>query len=301
MRFATALACALIGLAVTLSAHADTAADKQAGMDALTAQRYGEAADIYRGVVAENPEDGEAHYRLAMALMAMDALDEAAMHFQRAGELGFQPLGVGYRLARIHARQGETDAALTRLEEIAAGGFPAPAMIENEADFAALADEPRYRAALATIQGNRYKCRTDPNRRAFDFWVGKWDVTANGQPAGTNDVRSILGDCVVFENWTGASGLEGKSFNYYDPGEGRWNQVWVDDTGSVIEFSGEVRDGNMHYTATTRNPATGAETLHRLTFFQNADGSVRQLWEQSSDEGQSWAVVFDGHYVQQAE
>ncbi len=26
----------------------------------------------------------------------------------------------------------------------------------------------------------------DPEYRKFDFWVGEWNVTANGQPAGHN-------------------------------------------------------------------------------------------------------------------
>jgi hypothetical protein len=36
--------------------------------------------------------------------------------------------------------------------------------------------------------------------------------------------------------------------------------------------------------------------MQRLTFFNNPDGTVRQLWESSNDEGKTWQVAFDGLY-----
>jgi hypothetical protein len=36
--------------------------------------------------------------------------------------------------------------------------------------------------------------------------------------------------------------------------------------------------------------------LHRISWTPNPDGSVRQLWEASKDDGGNWAVIFDGHY-----
>jgi hypothetical protein len=152
-------------------------------------------------------------------------------------------------------------------------------------------------AAAAPAQAERYPCKSDPKNREFDFWVGNWNVTVQGQQAGTNDIQLILGDCVLFENWVGARGSTGKSFNFYDAAEDHWRQIWVDDRGGVIEFTGEVRDGSMYYTATTNNPTNGEVTEHKLTFTPNADGSVRQHWEQSKDEGANWQTVWDGLYV----
>jgi hypothetical protein len=284
-------------LVFNLSASAGVEADKQAGARALAESRYDAAVDIFYGVVAEDPDDGQIRYSLAIALMNLDRLDEAAEQFKAAGEAGFQPLGVGYRLARIHARQGDTEAAIESLDEIAAGGFPVPALIENEKDFDSVRTDQRYLAALEVIRTNRYPCRNNQKNRGLDFWVAEWDVTFQGQPAGDSDVRLILGDCVVFENWQSASGTSGKSFNFYDAGQDHWRQIWVDDTGGVIEFTGQIREGVMYYTASTRDPSTGSTMMHKLTFTPNADGTVRQYWEQSTDSGESWQVSFDGHYV----
>lgn len=278
-------------------AIADPDQDKSDANQALAESRWDDAARLFTNVVKANPDDGESRYRLAMALMSLDRLDEAAAEFKAADELGYQPLGVGYRLARIYARQGEDPAALEKLDEIAQAGFPALQLVENEADFDALRDEPGFVSALDKIRTNRYPCKGNHNNRGFDFWVAGWDVSYLGQPAGTSEIQLILGDCVVFENWQSASGTSGKSFNYYDASRDHWRQIWVDDTGGVIEFTGQIRDGVMYYKATTVDAATGAETRHKLTFSMNDDGSVRQFWETSSDAGASWQTSFDGHYV----
>jgi hypothetical protein len=41
----------------------------------------------------------------------------------------------------------------------------------------------------------------------------------------------------------------------------------------------------------------GARILHRIRWEPRSDGSVRQLWEISEDEGATWGVAFDGRYT----
>ncbi len=141
-------------------------------------------------------------------------------------------------------------------------------------------------------------CST-PEHRQFDFWIGDWDVAMGGKQAGESHVDKILGGCVIFENWTGAGGGQGKSFNLYDATKKRWQQTWVDASGGLIEFYGELQGGNMAYM--TESPTRGPDgqvrkTLGRMTFFPQG-ASVRQLWEQSFDEGKTWSVAFDGLYT----
>lgn len=277
-------------------ASADERADALA---ALSESRFDDAIGQYERLVVADPSDGESRYRFGIALMSVDRLDEAAVQFGAASELGYQGMGADYRLARIHARQGHREAALDKLESIAAAGFPSVKLVEDEADFTSIRASDRYAAALAAVRNNRYPCRARAEHRGFDFWIGQWDVSAAGQTAGSSDVRLILGDCVVFENWESAAGMSGKSFNFYDAGERHWRQIWVDDTGSVIEFTGQIVDGAMLYTATTRDPDSGEETRHKLTFTANEDGTVRQLWEQSAGSDGAWQVAFDGRYERQ--
>lgn len=139
-------------------------------------------------------------------------------------------------------------------------------------------------------------CREAAHRQ-LDFWVGEWEVQGpKGKTAGVSTVQLILNNCVVFENWTGASGYTGKSFNLYDARERKWKQFWVDDRGGMLEFTGEFRDGAMRYEGQSI-AQDGRPVTDRLTFFPLAEGRVRQLWEQSPDKGKTWNTVFDGTYI----
>ncbi len=136
-----------------------------------------------------------------------------------------------------------------------------------------------------------------PEFRQFDFWIGTWDVTSNGNEAGSNVIEAKLGGCVLHEHWTGASGNVGESFNTYDRTTGQWHQTWVDNAGSLLQLDGQFTEGAMQLQGTTRGP-DGGEVLQRITWRQ-VDGDpdhVRQLWESSTDGGTTWTVAFDGHY-----
>lgn len=149
-------------------------------------------------------------------------------------------------------------------------------------------------------QNNPKPCEAAGSKhRQFDFWIGDWNVRVNDKPAGTNEVRSILGGCVIFENWTGAGGGSGKSFNFFNRQTGKWHQTWVDDRGGVLELDGEFIDGAMKFAGETRD-TKGAKILQKLTFFPLPENKIRQLWESSSDDGKTWKTVFDGIYLRKA-
>jgi hypothetical protein len=131
----------------------------------------------------------------------------------------------------------------------------------------------------------------------FDFWIGDWDVrTPDGRLAGTNHVTSIVDGCGLQEHWTGARGTTGTSLNTYDESRRRWHQTWIDSTGSVLLLDGSFKDGRMILSGSTPSGA-GGTTHDRITWERIDAGRVRQLWEQSSDGGATWAVVFDGLYT----
>jgi tetratricopeptide (TPR) repeat protein len=254
------------------------------------------------GAVLGQDDDAAQHYQQGSQLMDSGGdLDAAAEHFERAAELGFQPLGAAYRLSRIYARQGKTEKALQQLEILAAGGFGQINLLEGEADYDAIRGNERFVAAAATIRNARFPCSSDERHHAFDFWIGEWNVTQNGQFAGTNSVQPILGHCTIFEQWESASGGLGKSFNFYDPARDHWRQIWISDNGTFIEFTGEARDGGIFFTAQTTNPADGSVTDHKFEFTQLEGGIVRQSWETSTDGGASWTSVWDGRYERKAE
>jgi len=42
----------------------------------------------------------------------------------------------------------------------------------------------------------------------------------------------------------------------------------------------------------------GAEVMHRITWEPLEGGDVRQTWDTSTDEGQTWSTQFNGLYSQ---
>ena len=128
----------------------------------------------------------------------------------------------------------------------------------------------------------------DDRSRQFDFWIGEWVVEAGGKIAGTNSIRPILDGCVLQENWLGAGGSAGSSFNFYNPQKGRWEQFWVWRNGTTLELEGQLEDGNMILSGTTVGE-DGGTVRHRVAWYDKPDGTVRQWWETSTDGGATWS------------
>lgn len=122
--------------------------------------------------------------------------------------------------------------------------------------------------------------------RQFDFWLGSWDVTSAGKPAGTNRIESAHNGCVLIENWIGAGGGTGMSLNFYDRRTGQWHQTWIGSGGGAVYLNGGLKNGVMVLESPT----------NRITWTPLPGGDVRQHWETSADQGKTWTTAFDGLY-----
>ncbi len=139
----------------------------------------------------------------------------------------------------------------------------------------------------------------DPAFRAFDFWLGEWNVhTPAGKLAGVNRIEREYGGCVLHERYDTGKGYRGESLNVYDAPRKAWHQTWVDTDGTLLLLEGGPVGGAMVLEGKTTG-ADGAVTRHRITWTPNADGSVRQLWESTDDKG-AWTVAFDGRYTRKS-
>jgi len=122
--------------------------------------------------------------------------------------------------------------------------------------------------------------------RQFDFWLGSWDLTWEPDGRGVNEVRSILDDRVILENFDGrpAIPLAGMSVSIFDADLGRWRQTWVDTNGAYLDFTGGLAGDRMILERTT---ATG--WLQRMVWSEIDARSLHWSWEHSHD-GRSWTV-----------
>jgi hypothetical protein len=293
---ATTLVLAILPLASRAEAALAPDADRLLLADSLfAAGRWADAAPVYRELTVAAPEVARHWARFGTCLHNLGLFDDAVQAFMKAESIGHNPF-VMFNLACALARSGREDEALNWLSKASENGFTNVAALESDEDLASLKSHPRWKGVWTGFDKQARPCAYDDRYRQLDFWLGDWDVkTAQGQPAGSSTVEMILNHCIIFENWTGFSGMSGKSFNFIEPGTGVWRQTWVDDKGDAHEYRGEFVDGEMRYRRESK-AADGHVVLNRMTFFNLAPGHVRQLGEHSDDDGKSWTVDYDLHY-----
>ncbi|HEY4300876.1 MAG TPA: hypothetical protein VGM73_08390 [Candidatus Didemnitutus sp.] len=129
----------------------------------------------------------------------------------------------------------------------------------------------------------------------FDFWLGEWRVTEAGKPAGQSRIQSVAGSHALLENWEGVEGSSGKSLNVFNSVRHQWQQFWVDNAGGVLELAGGMIGKSMVLENATKR-RDGTPLRNRITWTPNSDGTVRQLWETSTNDGKTWQTSFDGLY-----
>jgi hypothetical protein len=151
-------------------------------------------------------------------------------------------------------------------------------------------------ATMAEADKPKSAC-SGPQSRAFDFWIGRWEVSEAGKPAGVNQIERILDGCALLENWSGVSGSSGKSLNFYDAADGLWHQTWIDGSGGALFLAGTFSKGAMRMEGVRPASAGQPAMRHRITWTPNADGTVRQLWESAPEGVGQWKVLFDGTYT----
>ncbi len=136
--------------------------------------------------------------------------------------------------------------------------------------------------------------------RQFDFWLGSWSLSWTDKDGnvlhGTNSITSILGGCVIQEQFNDpTTGFSGMSVSTYSAPAGKWHQTWVDNSGSYLDFAGEFRDGKMilQRTATRK----GATFLQRMTWYNISQNELDWNWERSNDNGKTWNLLWKIHYT----
>lgn len=159
----------------------------------------------------------------------------------------------------------------------------------------ALSFEPRTTAAAG-----QQPCLADPVYRKFDFWIGEWDVRGaaadpSAAPA-SSSIQSVVEGCAILENYRNGPYL-GTSHTSWDSARGHWVQNYVDSTGLVARLEGDFDARGalvLESDVPPRNGQPAART--RLSFIPLGPDRVRQLWEQTTDQGKTWKVMFDGDY-----
>ena len=155
---------------------------------------------------------------------------------------------------------------------------------------------------LFAQNGNQKPC-SSPEAKQFDFWIGEWDLTWQDKDGntltGSNSISKILNSCVIEENFTGGEFI-GKSFSVYNPVKKLWQQTWVDNEGSYLEFAGGFEDGKMilFREITTKE---NKKIKQRMIFYNISENQLDWNWEKSTDNGKTWQLAWKIHYTRKVQ
>jgi hypothetical protein len=137
-----------------------------------------------------------------------------------------------------------------------------------------------------------------PEFRQFDFWVGRWDVYGpRGRLVAHSLIEKLYNACAIRENWMPNGLTGGGSLNAWDPNDHKWHQSWIDGQGTGFTYYTGGLVGKEMVLIAQGPTQNGQPGLLRMTFTPGADGSVRQVGNESTDNGKTWsALTFDFTY-----
>lgn len=249
------------------------------------AQEWQQVADAYQALSEQDDDNGLYWFRFGQSLHALQQYQAAVKPLQQALKYPDDNVPVPVNLlllARSQAASGDVQGALKNITAIEATGARPYQAVKNSVEFSDINETPEFLAVVEKLK----PCGTS-DHRAFDFWLGEWEVTSPNRPGwvAQNSITLSNDDCSVHESYT-SGGYTGNSISFYDNQKQQWHQTWIDNQGASIYLDGNLSDGAM---------VLGNAT-NRVTWSVQSDNRVRQHWESTSDEGETWATVFDGYY-----
>jgi tetratricopeptide (TPR) repeat protein len=282
-----------VSLVLALSAIVAAQSGESAKANELfQAGKFAEAKAIYAKLATPSEKSPSVWMRLAFCMLQTDDLKGAISAYETAIANGANEGHARYNIACAHARSGDKAKALEEIEKSAGLGFARAHMLKADEDFASIREEARFKALMDKLA---HPTKGMKGADAMDLWIGEWDVTANGQFAGSNSITRVLDGYAIEEKWSSARGGKGQSLFTFDPANGTWRQLWVDDRGWTIEKIGKPIENGILFEGWSIN-ADGSKQRAKTTLTKNPDGTVRQVIEFEDKDGK-WSVVFDGHYV----
>lgn len=263
----------------------------------LKAQKWAEAATAYEALLKNDPKNGNAWYQLGMARYSLKQYAPSAEAFEKNVALADNAFAM-FNLACVYSLMNEKEKAIEWLTKTVNNPKAILQAVNlNDADLANVKEDARVKALGEEIDRKIHPCKFSEQAKQFDFWVGAWDVfNPQGRKDGTSVIERFAGGCGILENWTDSFGGGGKSINFYDSQANKWFQYWIGQDGAPLRYSGIYKDGAIRYEAEPFMQ-NGKNVLSRLTFFNVDANTVRQLAEQSVDDGKTWTTGYDYKYI----
>lgn len=264
----------------------------------LVNKDYTSAIKKAKEAIKNNNNDGLAHYVLGFSYTKLNKNKEAIKYLSLAKEKGYNSNPINLNLAKNYIALKKNNQALDVLEEAANNGMPRFGLLQGP-EFSIFVDNERFKKIYAKMTSNAYPCKSDEKRNRFNFWLGEWDVFANGNKIAISRISSSNGNCAILEDYQTFGIIGGNSLSHYNSKTKKWMQTYTDAQGSVSYYveADKPYEGDLQMIAKS-SVVNGSETNRwiRMTYFNNTDGTVRQFMESSADKGKKWTPIFNGLY-----
>ncbi|MFI4898586.1 MAG: tetratricopeptide repeat protein [Phycisphaerales bacterium JB059] len=262
------------------------------GARAMQIRDWASAIEAFERARELEPSNAAAAFNLAYSVHATGDMERAIPLHEDAAR--FESVrGVAlYNLGCAHARLGNTDEAFGALGRAVEAGFKGNggnfASVYEDPDLASVRADERFEALFG-------KAPVD-DRMLLRFWVGAWDCysATSRKLVGTNELTVRNSGHAILEHWEASGGTSGESWNWYDPASGTWNQVWVDQAGGVITFTGRRQGDGILFEGVSSDEPGATQRMHVRPI---AGGRVQQTGTTSTDGGKTWTLRYDLIYV----
>ena len=286
-----AAAALILLLAAQAPALATTSAWQRA-TEAMQKADWAGAVSAYTEHLAEVPTDAWSWYAMGSVLHGMERFDEAVTAFESSLEHQVGVPGLAhYNLACSYARVGNADKALEHLAEAAPSTVFEGKRLLEDPDLAGLRGNPRFAELAREADLAHHPCLIKDEYRAFDFWLGTWDVKIPaGFKAATDVVEKSEDGCVITQTWNGTIGTFGRSYTFFDAARETWVNTWVGRAGGVATIEGGPKGGDV----VLEGPGTtGPDSRTRVTWKRLGEDRIDVITEGSADAGKTWSPA--GH------
>ncbi len=132
----------------------------------------------------------------------------------------------------------------------------------------------------------------------FNFWIGKWDLYANGSKFGESKADTLLDGFAIQEDFLEFPPEPFHSINTttYNSEAKQWEQTMVDNMGHHSFFAGDFKDGKITLIRSFKNK-NGEDRMQRVSFYNISSGSFDWAFDASNDGGKTWNTFYTVHYV----
>ena len=137
----------------------------------------------------------------------------------------------------------------------------------------------------------------NPENDQFDFWVGKWEVYDTlDNYVGKNEIIKQYENCLIQENWISKGINRGTSYNYYNPADSSWNQLWIDNQGTILELKGSFNMNKMVLKSGLQRGKKIDWYYHQISWEPLTSRNVKQTWDLFDKNGNKLRNLFTGIY-----